>query len=244
MFAENISGYKSDRMCVPLECVRGIAYGFHGTVSTALGGIAPNAEMIVRYQRTVPIPFRTHIMMIPTMPLTDPIAAAKQIDSLFTQLIAQGGFRLKYRITVNPPASPLTGEAPAILVDFSGPDSSMVIAHGGELLRSFEHLIQKTLRLEHEEQDKIAVDCGNQRSARAEELALAARVAAEKVRESGVPYRFAPMNSRERRMLHMSLRNETDLRTESAGEGYERALVVYPKDYKSPAFKPRERGRR
>src|SRR5271155_341150 len=178
------------------------------------------------------------------MPLTDAVAAAKQIDALFKPLLVQGGFRLKYKITVNGPASPVTGETPAILMDFSGPDSALVLARGGELLRSFEHIIQKSLRLEHEELDKVAVDCGNQRSARAEELAMAARVAAEKVRETGRPYQFGPMNSRERRMLHMALKNETDLRTESQGEGYDRALVVYPKDYKMQAFTPNARRRR
>jgi spoIIIJ-associated protein len=178
------------------------------------------------------------------MPITDAVAAAKNIDSLFKRVLAQGGFRLKYRIVVNPPASPVTGEAPAILMDFSGPDSSLMLARGGELLRSFEHIIQKSLRLEHEELDKVAVDCGNQRAARAEELAMAAKVAADKVRETGRPYQFAPMNSRERRMMHMALKSETDLRTESTGEGFDRALVVYPKDYKTPATKPFTRGRR
>ena len=46
------------------------------------------------------------------MPLTDAVAAAKQIDALFKPLLVQGGFRLKYKITVNGPASPVTGTRP------------------------------------------------------------------------------------------------------------------------------------
>ena len=57
--------------------------------------------------------------------------------------------------------------------------------------------------------------------------------AAEKVRKTGAPYKFAPMSSRERRIVHLALRDESDLRTESEGEGMRRCLVVYPKDYRS-----------
>jgi spoIIIJ-associated protein len=48
------------------------------------------------------------------------------------------------------------------------------------------------------------------------------------------------MSSRERRIVHLALRDEADLRTESEGEGMRRCLVVYPKDYK-PAAKPAPR---
>jgi len=71
------------------------------------------------------------------------------------------------------------------------------------------------------------------RKARLEELRLSARVAADKVRQTGSPYTFAPMSSRERRILHLALREEQDLRTESAGEGLRRSVVLYPKNYEA-----------
>jgi spoIIIJ-associated protein len=48
------------------------------------------------------------------------------------------------------------------------------------------------------------------------------------------------MSSRERRIVHLALRDEADLHTESEGEGMRRCLVVYPKDYKA-AVKPAPR---
>ena len=48
------------------------------------------------------------------------------------------------------------------------------------------------------------------------------------------------MSSRERRIVHLALRDFEDLRTESQGEGGRRCLVVYPKNYK-PAMKPASR---
>jgi spoIIIJ-associated protein len=60
---------------------------------------------------------------------------------------------------------------------------------------------------------------------------MAAQVAAERVRKTGMPYEFSPMTSRERRILHLALRDATDLKTESSGEAGRRAVVVMPKDY-------------
>jgi spoIIIJ-associated protein len=45
------------------------------------------------------------------------------------------------------------------------------------------------------------------------------------------------MSSRERRIVHLALRDQADLRTESEGEGLRRYVVVYPKDYK-PSARP------
>jgi spoIIIJ-associated protein len=47
------------------------------------------------------------------------------------------------------------------------------------------------------------------------------------------------MNSRERRMLHLVMRDCGDLRTESVGEGSHRYVVVYPKDYTGKPVTPR-----
>jgi len=95
------------------------------------------------------------------------------------------------------------------------------------------------LHLAGNEHEKISFDCMGHRKARLEELRMSARVAAEKVRHSGTPYQFAPMSSRERRMLHLALRDEQDLRTESEGEGLRRSVVLYPKDYSAPTNRSR-----
>lgn len=178
------------------------------------------------------------------MPIADKIASAKKIDELLKGLLAHGGFRLKYRIVVDPPLPDNRDwEAPEILVDLSGPDSGLLLERNAELLRAFEHLALKTLRLESEEHEKVSFDCMNHKAMRLEELKLAADVAAERVRKTGVPYEFHPMSARERRILHLALRDDAGLKTESQGEGGRRYVVIYPKNYKPgparPAFGPR-----
>ncbi len=172
------------------------------------------------------------------MPIPDKIAAAKKIDELLRGVVTHGGLHLKYRITVDPPLPEQRDwERHEILVELSGPDSTLLLERGGELLRALELLALEMLRLPGNEHEKICFDCMNQRAMRLEELRLAAGVAAERVRKTGMPYEFAPMSSRERRIVHLALRDQADLHTESQGEGGRRCLVVFPKNYK-PLSKP------
>lgn len=173
------------------------------------------------------------------MSIPDKVAAANKINGFLQAVVNHGGLRLKYRIVVDPPLPENRDwEKPEILVDFSGPDSPLLLDRGGELLRALELLALEMLRLPSGEHEKVCFDCQNRRSLRIQELRAAATVAAEKVRKTGTPYQFSPMSSRERRIVHLALRDEADLHTESEGEGAHRCLVVYPKDYKGGAGKP------
>jgi spoIIIJ-associated protein len=170
----------------------------------------------------------------------DKIQAANQLNSFLGPMVRHAGFRLKYRITVDPTIEDnREWERPEILVEFAGPDAQLLLERGGELLRSLELLAMEMLRLTGNEHEKISFDCLGHRKARLEELRLSARVAADKVRQTGSPYTFAPMSSRERRILHLALRDEQDLRTESAGEGLRRSVVLYPKNYVEPQSRAR-----
>ena len=168
------------------------------------------------------------------MSIPDKIAAANKINDLLTGIVSNGGLRLKYRITVDPPLQEdRDWERPEILVEFSGPDSPLLLARGAELLRAIELLALEMLRLPGNEHEKVCFDCMNHRGMRLEELRLAASVAADKVRKTGAPYEFAPMSSRERRIVHLALRDQTDLRTQSEGEGLRRYVVVYPQNHRA-----------
>jgi len=169
------------------------------------------------------------------MSIPDKIAAAKQINEFLRAIMANVGLRLKYRISVDPPmAQDRDWEKPEILVELSGPDSSLLLERGAELLRSIELLAMEMLRLPGNEHEKICFDCMNHRAMRLEELRMAATVAAERVRKSGIPYKFAPMSSRERRIVHLALRDYDDLNTDSEGEGGRRFVVVSTKNSRRP----------
>ncbi len=81
--------------------------------------------------------------------------------------------------------------------------------------------------------DRVSFDANGYKAARARALREAADKAIGEVEETGEPFQFPPMNSRERRMLHLFLR-DSGLRTASSGEGPRRFVVLYPEGYRIP----------
>lgn len=183
------------------------------------------------------------------MPIADLQEAAQKIAGFLANLNKLGGFRLKYRITAGDGAHDPEGlEGREIYVELGGPDVPLVTQHNGEVLRALETIAAQMLRLDSREHDLVSFDAGNFKALRAQELRMAAETAAEKVLRTGVPYAFPPMNSRERRLLHMSFRSIEGIETASSGEGQDRFLAVYPKGKTNlpvaPPTRPRGFGRR
>jgi spoIIIJ-associated protein len=119
-------------------------------------------------------------------------------------------------------------EGPTLVVKFLGPDVEHLMANKGEALLALEQLTQEALHMNSDEHALLCFDANDFRLLRQQELRLSALTIADRVRESNTPYRFNPMNSRERRVVHLALRDATDLRTESSGMGPGRHVVVYP----------------
>lgn len=166
------------------------------------------------------------------MPIEDYSAAAQKIATLLKTLTTTGGLRLKYRITAGAGAAdPDNLEAREIYVELAGPDAPLLTQRGGELLHALEHIAAKIIGLENEEHDKVSFDANHFKALRAREMKLAAETAAEKVRRTGQPYSFAPMSSRERRMLHLAFRAYDDIETSSTGEGMRRFVVAHTRGY-------------
>src|SRR5436305_11156405 len=152
------------------------------------------------------------------MSIPDKIAAATRISEFLTGVVSNSGLRVKYRITVDPPLpEERDWERPVILIELAGPDAALLLERNAELLRAFEHVTQQMIRLAPDEHERVSFDALGYRAMRIQELRTAADVAADKVRKSGMPYEFGPMTSRERRVLHLALRDHHDLRTESTG---------------------------
>src|SRR6185503_13871533 len=130
-------------------------------------------------------------------------------------------------------------ETPDVTVKFSGPDVDLVLSNRAELLLALEHVTMEFLRMPSEDHSRISFDANDYRLLRIEELRMSAVAAADKVKRTGVPFRFNPMNSRERRVIHLALRNESAVRSESLGTGPTRQVVVYPAGMASLPEPPR-----
>ena len=150
-----------------------------------------------------------------------------RIDEFLRPCLEQAGFRMDYEMA-DGAATDDDFETPDVVVRFKGPDVEYLLANRAELLLALEHVTMEALRMPSEDHSRISFDANDYRALRIEELRMSAAAAAEKVKRTGQPFRFNPMNSRERRVIHLALRNETAVRSESSGSGGFRQVVVYP----------------
>jgi spoIIIJ-associated protein len=132
---------------------------------------------------------------------------------------------------ISPDETGTQGDA-EVLADLDGRDKELLLEHGAELLKAFEHLAFRALRLEPTFHERIHIDSGGYRALRFEELRMTARVAAERVQKSHQPFRLNPMSSRERRIVHLALKDMAGVRTESIGVGEDRQVVIHPANSK------------
>ncbi len=150
-----------------------------------------------------------------------------KIENFLKPLIEQGGFALTFDIAPGDSSNPEI-ENPEVVVKFSGGDVDLLLMNRAELLLALEHVTMEALRMPSEDHSRLSFDANDYRMLRIAELRMSANAAAEKVKHTGEPFRFNPMNSRERRAIHIALRNELELRSESAGLGGYRHVIVYP----------------
>src|SRR2546426_11265421 len=157
-------------------------------------------------------------------------ATAEALRQFLENIVGASGLELKVNVrAVSGDGSPAEGEA-EVVADLDGRDKEMLLERGADVLKAFEHLAFKALRLEPAYHEKIHIDSGGYRALRFEELKMAARVAAERVQISKQPFRLNPMSSRERRIVHLTLKEVPGVRTESIGVGEERQVVIHPVD--------------
>jgi len=157
-------------------------------------------------------------------------AAADALRDFLENIVRAAGLQLKVHVQVVESGGASDAE---VLADVDGRDKEILLERNAEVLKALEHLAFRALRLEPEHHEKIHIDCGGYRALRFEELRMTARVAAERVQSSKQPFRLNPMTSRERRIVHMALKDMPGVRTESVGVGEHRQVVIHPAETKS-----------
>jgi spoIIIJ-associated protein len=164
-------------------------------------------------------PRREHTSPPPPLDRERAVAELKRFLDL---AVHEMGLAVKFEVSLLP------SDDSEVSVTFTGEDQELLLEANAELLLSLEHIAHRWLRLDPRLHDRVRFDCGEYRATRLAELKLSARVAAQRVRETGQPFQFNPMSSRERRIVHLELSGAAGVRTESEGSGDRRQLVVYP----------------
>ena len=112
------------------------------------------------------------------------------------------------------------------MLNLSGQDVPFLLNENGEMLDAFVVLLFQIYGREIDRTQRFVCDADGFRQTRKAELQAMARFAAQNVRKNGRPFTFGILNATERRIIHLTLQDETDLLTESVGMGRDRRLQV------------------
>jgi spoIIIJ-associated protein len=115
-----------------------------------------------------------------------------------------------------------------ILVRLYGADSGRLTDRNGELLDAIQVLANKAL-VGRKVEKEIELDSEEFKSAREQDLVKRAQEIADRVREDGREQLLPPMSPIERRIVHIALRDDADVTTDSRGEGFFKRVAIIPR---------------
>jgi spoIIIJ-associated protein len=118
-----------------------------------------------------------------------------------------------------------------ILLNVAGGNPAVLIGKKGQTLEAIQSLVEKIVNKHHNNHDKIRVQVdveGYLETRRVNLEKLAVRLA-EKSKRIRKPISLGQMSAYDRRIVHMALKNDPEVRTKSSGEGYLRKLTIFPK---------------
>jgi spoIIIJ-associated protein len=114
-------------------------------------------------------------------------------------------------------------------IDVEGDGAETLLFHRGEALRAFQTIVNTAFRRELGDSRKVLVDCQGFRRDKDAELKQMARFLADKVLKSGTPQEIGPLNSYERRIVHMAVAEIDGLSSESIGDAAVKTVIISPR---------------
>ncbi len=107
--------------------------------------------------------------------------------------------------------------------------SGLVIGRKGKTLESLQFMINLIVNHKTGSDKKIILDIESYRAKRERALRKMSKDIAFKVIKSGKPWTLEPMNPFERRLIHLTLQNDSRVTTKSEGQGIYRKVTIMPK---------------
>jgi spoIIIJ-associated protein len=116
-----------------------------------------------------------------------------------------------------------------IVFKVEGGNSGMLIGKRGQTLEAIQYLVEKIVNKQNERRVRVLVDVEGYLKTRKTNLQKLASKMAEKAQKTKKPVTIGQMNAYDRRTVHLYLKNNAEVRTQSVGEGYYRKLIIFPK---------------
>lgn len=123
----------------------------------------------------------------------------------------------------------VTQTADGLRVDLEGEGGDALLHQRGEALRALQTIVNTVFRRQLGEERKVLVDCQGFRRDKDTELRQMARFLAEKARTSGLPQEIGPLNSYERRVVHLAVAEIEGVTSESIGDASVKTVLIAPR---------------
>ena len=120
-------------------------------------------------------------------------------------------------------------EAGGPVIDLAGEDSGLLIGRRGQTLQALQFLVTLIVRKKLGEDVRVVLDVENYRQRRENSLRDMATKVASRVAQTNRSITLEPMPPADRRIIHTSLAQHPEVRTESAGEGDNRKVTIMPR---------------
>ncbi len=116
-----------------------------------------------------------------------------------------------------------------LLLKIEGGNSGVLIGRRGQTLEAMQFLTDKIINRKSESRVRLKVDIEGYMETRKANLKSLAFKMANKAMKTGRPATINQMTAQDRRIVHLALKDDSRVRTQSMGDGYYRRLVIFPK---------------
>ncbi len=113
-------------------------------------------------------------------------------------------------------------------LEIKGDQEGILIGRHGRTLESLQVLINRMVNKRLGTPVRIVLDIDDYRKRKAESLKKMAIRIGEKVKSKDHPLTIGPFNAHDRRLIHIALKEDPSLRTESLGEGKLKKITIIP----------------
>jgi len=107
-------------------------------------------------------------------------------------------------------------------------DAGLLIGKQGQTLEALQYLLTKMIAKKARRKVRVFIDIESYRARHQASLTQLALKSGEKAKKSGRPITLNPMNPHDRRIVHLALQGDKEIKTMSRGEGLYKKVVVYP----------------
>ncbi len=166
-----------------------------------------------------------HIEPEMTPPADDDEEARVAVETLQELLTKMG---ITATITANYAAPADDNETGPLVLQITGKDLGTLIGRRGETLSALQYITRLIVSRELQRRANIVVDVEQYKSRREKRLHSLALRMAKQATQRGRTVNLEPMPAYERRIIHLSLRDRTDVYTQSVGEGDSRKVTIVP----------------